>query len=561
MSRLREHLERLRVGSNEDYDRSRVAEYITTHTYLLGLKYSFAGHEFQSVIANDQSQEINVQKPSQMGVTELSARIAVAMTEMFPGFNIAYTMPFKGDAQDLCKTRIFPIIEGSPRLKKAVDPDVYSTEIIKLNESLLYFRGTNGVTQGLSVPLEMVISDEIDRCDPEVLKQFTSRLAHGKYKLRRNFSTPTVKGHGIDAEMQISRQFKNFCKCFHCEYWFYPDYYEHVKVPGFDGSLDEITASNLPGVRYAEAKLLCPACGKEPSLKPQYREWVLQNTDAKFEAAGYFISPFDSAHRTPPLLIRESTKYERESEFRNQALGLTASGGVDALELEDLNHAKTTTNLDSSSAHCMGIDVGVISHICVGRLTLEGTLLLVHRERVALSQLEQRKNELKAKYRVLLSVVDGQPFTDVVARMQRGDKALFGSNFSVTKTAAVYEVKMFDGLEAEGKLPIHQAKIARDRAFDQLLELYKRKEIKIYIQDQAMDEEFDKHWLAIKRVQIVTPLDGLVYEWHKPKSGDDDWAFSTLFLLAACKLRGAAGNLAPVLVPGVSIMSSFRLKS
>jgi hypothetical protein len=209
----------------------------------------------------------------------------------------------------------------------------------------------------------------------------------------------------------------------------------------------------------------------------------------------------------------------------------------------------------------MGIDVGVISHICVGRLTLEGTLLLVHRERVALSQLEQRKNELKAKYRVLLSVVDGQPFTDVVARMQRGDKALFGSNFSVTKTAAVYEVKMFDGLEAEGKLPIHQAKIARDRAFDQLLELYKRKEIKIYIQDQAMDEEFDKHWLAIKRVQVVDPMDGLVYQWVKPKSGDDDWAFATLFLLAACKLRGAAGNLSPVLVPGVSIMSSFKLKS
>lgn len=561
MTKLHEHLERLRIGANENYDLGRVAEYITTHTYLLGQKYSFKGHEYQERIVSDQSRVVNVQKPSQVGLTELCVRITVALTEMFPGFSVAYTMPFSGDARDLCKTRVMPMIEESPRLKRAVNPDVYSTEIIQLNQSFLYFRGTTGSTQALSIPLEMVISDEIDKCDRDMLTIYTSRLAHGKYKLRKNFSTPTIKGHGIDLEMQTSRRFKNFCKCNRCDSWFYPDYFAHVKVPGFDAGLETITASTVSGTRYAEAKLLCPSCGKEPSLRPEFRQWVQENNDANFEAAGYYVSPFDSTFRTPPLLIRESTEYAQYREFRNQALGLTAEGGAEALELEDLNVAKTTTDLNSTSAHCMGIDVGVLSHINVGRLTPEGILLIVHREVVALSSLERRKNELKAKFRVLITVIDGQPFTDLVARLQRSDKALFGSNFSVTRTAETYSVKMFDGLEAEGKMPIHQAKIARDRAFDQLLGLFKRREIKIYIQDQTMDESFDKHWLALKRVQVVTSPDGLVYEWHKPKSGDDDWAFSSLFLLAACKLRGSVGNSTPLLTQGVSLMSTFRVKT
>jgi hypothetical protein len=560
MSKLLQHMERLRTGANEDYDFSRVGEFITQHTYLKGEKFSFAGHEYQARIAADTSRIVNTQKVSQCGLSELTVRMTLAYAAMFPEFNVGYTMPFSGDARDFCKTRAFPVIAGSPRLQNASNPDVFSTEIIQLNDSFVYFRGTNGSTQAISIPLSMVVSDEIDRSNPEILTTYTSRLAHSPYKLRRNFSTPTIEGHGIDLEMRTSRRFKNFCKCNHCGHWFYPDYFAHVKIPGFDNELESITKNNLKGVRYNEAELLCPSCGKKPSLKPKHREWVLENTEDNHEAAGYYVSPFDSEFRTPDILVRESTEYALYSEFKNQALGLTASQDSESLTQDDLDNCKTTTDLNASSAHCMGIDVGVLCHIYVGRMTLEGQLLVVHREVVPISNLETRRLQLKAQYRVLVTVIDSQPFTDTVARMQRTDKSVFGANFSVTKTAAVFAVKEFDGLVAEGKLPINLAKISRDKAFDQLLELFKRKEILIYQQEESIDRDADRHYLSLKRVQKMTD-DGLVYQWVKPASGDDDHFFALLFLLAACKLRGEVGNNSPLLGPGRSIFGSFKVKS
>jgi hypothetical protein len=109
-------------------------------------------------------------------------------------------------------------------------------------------------------------------------------------------------------------------------------------------------------------------------------------------------------------------------------------------------------------------------------------------------------------------------------------------------------------------LPINLAKISRDRAFDQLLELFKRKEILIYQQEENIDREADRHYLSLKRVQKMTE-DGLAYQWVKPASGDDDHFFALLFLLAACKLRGEVGNNTPLAGPGRSLMSSFKVKT
>lgn len=560
MSAFLEHIARLKTAVSETYDLAQVPRWITDHTYIRGEKYSFDGYEFQREILSNTSRVINVQKSSQVGLSEIQARWALGVSEIFPAFSTIYTMPFGGDVRDFARTRVDPVINGSPRLQQAVNGDLNNSEIKQIHSSFLYFRGTSGTTQAISVPADCVISDEIDRSDSATLGQYTSRLSNSPYRLRRNFSTPTIEGHGINLAMKTSKRYKRMCKCHRCATWFLPKY-EQVRIPGYDKSLQELTKQNLHSTRYLEAELLCPKCGKTPDLAYTNCEWVLENPDDSYEAAGFFVTPFMCPRKSIVSLVTDSTEYGNYAEFVNQGLGETCEQSSEALTLEDLTQSKVTTPLDSTHGHAMGIDVGLLCHVVVGRLTQENHLLIVHREVVPLSQIEQRKNELKAKYRVLLTVMDTQPFTDLIQRLQRSDKTLFGANFSTTKVAAPYEIKMFKGDEKEGKLPVHLAKIDRDRNFDILLGMFKAKEVLIYAQDPEIDEQFDKHCLDIKRVQLFDSDNVLTYTWQKSKQGNDDFFFATGFLLAACRLRGAVGHSTPLLGANMPMIQRIKIKS
>lgn len=562
MSLFKEFLEEVRAGVNDRWDLAEAARWITEHTYLRGARFSFQDHEFQEVIVNDDSQIVNVQKCSQIGLSEIMARWSVAMCCMMNDFSIIVTFPFSGDAADFARTRIDPFIEQSPRLREKVNQQLNNSEIKQFGTSLMYFRGTNGKTQAISIPADCIVSDEIDRSDPHVLSQYTSRLTHSKHRLRRNFSTPTIPGFGIALEMDSSLRYHNLCKCSHCATWFLPDYFQHVKIPLFDGDLRALTKMTLPRTRYLEAQLLCPHCGKEPSLQPQYREYVVENPDANFAAHGYFVSPFDAPNIiTVPDLLKASTSYARYSEFVNQNLGLTAEDASESLTIGDMNRSMAPQGVDFQSTylHAMGIDMGLTCHIAVGRLTLEGQFIVVHRERCPLSQLEERKKYLAATWKVMLVVMDSQPYTDLVIRMQRADHNLYGAVYSNSKKLESFAIKMFEGDEGEGKLPIHTCQINRDKAFDMLLGCIKSGEMVWAQMNQEDDEMFIKHCLDMKRVQIFDEHQELTWSWIKTKDAQDHYHHALLYLYVAAQLRGIVSRQITV-ATSVPLVRAFKVK-
>jgi phage terminase large subunit GpA-like protein len=311
-------LEAAKTQVNESWKIGDAPKFISQFTYLRGAKYSFKDHEFQETILSDEARVVNTQKCSQIGMSEATARWGVAVCNMIPDFSVITTFPFSGDASDFARTRIDPFIASSPKLRENVNPKLNNGDIKQFLSSFMYFRGTNGKTQAISIPADCIISDEIDRSDPHVLSQYQSRLTHSSWKLRRNFSTPTIPGFGIALEMASSMRYKNVCKCNHCARWFLPNYFDHVKIPDFDNSLRAISKANLHKVRYAEAVLLCPHCGAEPDMGPEHREYVIENTLDNHEAHGYYVSPFDAPKIITPVdLIKSSTSYARYSEFVN----------------------------------------------------------------------------------------------------------------------------------------------------------------------------------------------------------------------------------------------------
>lgn len=535
-----EYLAKLKAGIYATYTLDQIPQWIQAKTYLHGRNYSFKGHEFQLEVLQDTSQEVNVQKCSQVGMTEAQGRWSLGICRLFPGFSLIYTMPYSNDAQVLCKTRIDPIIANSPDLAQSVNPDLNNSEIKQFGSSFIYFRGTQGNTQAISIPADCIVSDEIDRSSAHILSQYTSRLRHSAWKLRRNFSTPTVDGYGIADKMSTSRRFKKVCRCEFCNHRFLPDYFNDVKIPGYDGDLKDLTKRMLGWIRWKEARLLCPKCGKAPSLLPEFREYVQENTESQHDAAGYYISPFDAPMvQSVGQLVFESTEYKRFSEFVNQGLGLTYTDSEDSLTREDLERSLVHGNLKDSGLYAMGADMGLTCRITVGRIDHSGVLVVVHREKVPLGNFETRVRELASEYRCVMKVFDSQPYVDLIMRMQKRDSNLFAAVFVTSKKVEVFKVRDQDSKPEEGKLDVREVSVNRNKALDELVGQIKRTGLALQ-SDPNENEDFVDECLDLKRIQKVNMDGEMEFSWEKSAQGNDHYFFSLLYLYIAARLRAMA---------------------
>jgi hypothetical protein len=554
---VKAHLARLHAALFNTYDLKDVAKYIAEKTYLKGERFSWKDHEFQKDIANDTAQDLNVQKCAQVGLSELMARYGISCTRIMPYFSTIMTMPFSGDATNFAKTRLDPIIADSPDLKTAIDPNLDNSEIKSIGTSLLYMRGCNGTTAALSVPADMLIHDEVDRSDPAILAQYQSRIKHSKWKLTRKFGTPTANKVGIALEMAGSKRWRHMCKCNHCNHQFVPSFHNHIVIPDYDRPFKEITKYNIDDIRWQEAYMVCPRCGKEPSLQFDRRQWVCENPDDNFAPKGYYVTPFSVPNIvTIPSLIKEITKYSW-AEFCNQALGETAVENDAQLLEEDLENTKHAGDLDSTEMHNLGIDVGQICYLVVARLTESGMLLVPHRETCILDDLEKRKRELSIRYRILITVIDLYPETDKVHQMQKKDKNLYGGQYHDNAKLQTYSILMVEKDLKDGKLPVNQARIQRNLNFDELMGMFKKKLIRWSAKSTSDDKLFVAHCLDMSRKEEFRN-NALQFVWQKSKEGNDHFMHALGYAHVACRLMPAASK--SISFAGVPLLTTFRVK-
>lgn len=557
---LQEHLDRLRIAAFDSYDLSEIPRYLTDHTYLNGERFTFKNHEYQLDLASDTSQEIYTAKCAQVGLTELQLRYALAFARMVPYSSTIMTWPSSTDAENMVKTRMNPIIESSEDLAKRVNPDLDNVSIKAIGSSLIYAKGTLGNTAGISVAADMLIHDEVDRSDAFTLAQARSRLKHSRFKLVRAFGTPTIDGFGISLLMETAQRKKHMTKCNHCNHYFLPDYETDVHIPGWDREKKEIDKYNLPKIRWQEALLLCPKCYRQPDTSVESRHWVVENTADNYDPVGYFVSPFSAPVLVPPhTLVKESTTYATYGEFRNQALGLTTSDSNDQLTLKDIQNCMVNMQLDSAELHFMGADMGLICHITIGRMTLAGELIVVHRERVVVEKFEEKKRELCLKYKVLITVCDAYPYTDMIFRMQIWDKNLYGGVYHSSTKLAVYQITKAEEQKEEGKLPISQANIHRNLNFDEVMQLFKQGKVVWRKQGDHEDDIFEKHLLDMKRKQEMDKKNGIVYVWTKSAQGNDHYHHALGYLHVACRLASTANRNISI-GAGVPLLSTFKVK-
>jgi hypothetical protein len=557
---VQQHLARLKAATVSKQDRRDLAKWIEQNTYIGGKRWSYKNHEFQERIASDDSQEIVIIKSAQLGVSELSLRMAAGLVMLMPGaFSVGYVFPNSGFSAQYSKTRFNPIVQGSPALRNAIGSgDLDAAEVKTFGPGKqIYFKGASTGQSAISTTLDAIIFDEYSFMDQEVAGDYTSRLIHSDYKIKVRLSTPTHPGDPISSAFESSRQWLNFCKCHHCGERFYPSFYDHVRISGFDRHLDEITQDSLHTVDYSTARLHCPKCGEVPSLQPEHREWVLVNPESRHLATGYRLSPFDAPNViSVPYLIEASTSYASKAKFRQFNLGLPAADAESGLTSEDLDRIGVETPGTTFTTHVMGIDLGLTCHFAIGGLDPQGRLGIVHYERVPLSKFRERYFHLKSEYRVSITVSDIQPFSDLVMSVSADDSNLFGALYVTRQGLELFDVKDREADPDSALAGVRQVHINRNAAFDKFLADVR--DGKVWVRKRPDWELFKTHLQDMKRASATLRNGEYTSVWTKSAKGQDHYHHAAAaYLATAAQMRGIASGALSSHGPAVS---TFRLR-
>lgn len=551
MSLFSLHMQRLKAGASQAHTLQHVPEWIVQNTFLDGRPFSFSGHRYQIDILRDQSKNLVVIKPSQIGASEMISRMILAKAAILRPYNVIYTMPSAKAAQDFCKGRVSTIVDESPYLQNLVDKNNDSVTMKRIGYSLIHFKGAFKDAQAISIPADCVVADEYSYCDPTIVKQFQSRLTHSHHKHTIYFSTPLLPGLGIDREFQETRKHYRLCKCNHCNEWFWPQFLDHCRIPGHDVDWMSVTRIELSNLPWQETAIFCPHCGEEPDLSHEHREWVCSNPDSKLNAHGYHCTPFDVPTRIKPSYLAEkSVAYNRKIDWVQQNLGLAAEDKESSLFRSEVEACLISGEVNKYAC-VLGLDLGMESHATV-LAVLPDVKIVVHTEKIPLANLVERYHSLVREWNIRMSTVDFAPYTDSVLRMQQRDPNLYACIYSTAASAEPYKVVTQAPDADRGRPDIRRVTAYRDVMFDTMMMALRTKGVLKVREDN--DVEWIDHMLSMKRVKDYTNDGGLRYVWQKT-DGIDHYAHSLVYALISSMMLGVSKG-SNVMLP---MISTFRV--
>lgn len=375
--------ERLRMSLNREEGLAELDQIVLKYGMVEGKPYSFKDHEYQQEIIKDTQSRIDVQKCSQVGASEMAVQKALAIMAVMSYIRVMFSLPTKEMAGTFSKDRFDGLIEQSDFYGSLVAAGGNSAGQKKIGSNMLYVVGTFGAKGAISVPVEFLMSDEVDFSNEVVLGKMNSRLRHansvdekGNRGYRFRFSTPTVEGYGINEGFSAGDQRYYMCKCEHCEHWVLPDFYTDFIVPGYPGAMASFTIDDARNERFNKeaAWIKCAHCGKDlfsSLVNPARRQWVAKHPHVWDHS--YQVFPWDvPKYNTPAAIIKQFADYPLTSDFMNFVIGLPFSDAENSFITSKQWKDKTCT-LDlwifqQVVAHAPtvgGMDIGKTCHLYV----------------------------------------------------------------------------------------------------------------------------------------------------------------------------------------------------
>lgn len=526
--------------------------WIQRNTRLKGRPWSFKDHEFQIDIAKDTSPNKAVKKCSQVGLTELQIRLALAYLRVSNGRSLIYVMPYTKMAMKVTQSRIDPIIAESPALSKSLGAGANSSTFKRIGNSNFYIGGADKPTEAISSPIDRLIIDERDFCRDRVLGIYSSRMRHTKEGegMRDEFSTPTISSYGITAAYERSDQKRYMCKCLHCGQQQAPDFIKQLVIPGFDKEFKELEREDFTYHRYPfeQSYLRCVKCGKEldSSLAvAEQRQWV-----AKFPGrtlSGYAVKPFDLyLYNRTPRVIAQMPEYPLLQDYYNFVLGEeldTNENKINDLLVKNMFTGEFVYEGDNC---CVGIDVGKCVHVFVGkRMGGRSHVIAAYKLKFADGGMLKQICDILDSYNFSQCVIDAAPDISLPQSLTEryGNRVLPCIYVKGGKT----QINFYDVKESNDDFSTVNA--ARTKLFDSLCKAVNGGKYQFMSVNDELKTEIREHFQQMARKEDYDDEGEKVAKWVKLSDADHFFhALAYLHLAFEIDMSGSSqyGSVAPI---------------
>jgi hypothetical protein len=308
---------------------------------------------------------------------------------------VIYTMHTDKAVESFAQTRATSSIQASPYLSARIgDVNNVHRKVFRRPDgnSVIMFAGASKSAMGLSEPADMVVHDEVDFSNPEVLRLYEDRTAHGyeEDKRRLLFGTPTIPGFGLSRYWDMSTQNEWLVKCPQCGderpvAW--PDSFAHDATP--------------------EPYFICGR-GHKLTWADNIREgrWVASQPGGDWSM--YRIARWQTPFWGAPRIVKAYSTETFLQLFYNQVCGQQATSGELTIDEEVLSNCVDQERLEAEIAAggrvFLGADPGrVISWVVGVERANDTRVYLAAGEADGWAELEA----VMRTYRVRLAVVDG----------------------------------------------------------------------------------------------------------------------------------------------------------
>lgn len=477
---IRDLSRRVDARFSEDSTSMSMTEWIEKNTTLNGRPFTTRDYDFQRAIVDDMHSNMDVKKCSQIGLTEVQIRKALAFLMRYRGTALIFTLPNEKLYEKISKSRIRPIVDKDRVFNPPVNYKPTRTkEMLQFGDSWLYVTGCTEA-DATSTSADAVFNDEVDISPQDMLALFNSRLQNSEWKLSQRFSTPTFPLFGIDMGFQNSDQHLYLIHCESCNTWQWPQFTrEFVHIPGLPDHIEELTEidqSIIDEIDVLAATTVCKKCRRPLDIgNPDLHEWV-PKYPGRTHARGYHVTPFSTRRLPPSYIIGQLLKYKERDYLRgffNTVLGEAYSDGNIQVPIEVIQSCMEPNSLVPEIRRdeyvWIGIDMGQTVHVVLGRGSSVHDMRPFMFKALHIDNLKGFVEEVLETYNVIGGSVDRHPYTPTAKELfEMSDGRIVPVEYRGTK-----EVKLvFD----EAKELTH-AQADRTELIDEVVRQLKRRNL------------------------------------------------------------------------------------
>ena len=480
-------------------------QWMNANTTLNRKPFTTERYPFQDGPLNDMHPNLCCIKPSQVGLTEGQIRKALAFLMRNQGRSLIYTLPNEDMYKRISDARIRPIVTYDKVFNPPAEmKPIRRKDLMELGRSKLYIAPAIEGT-ATSIDADAVFVDEIDLSDQTMIALLNSRMQNSDLKIKQQFSTPTFPAYGVHRTYELTDKRLYFRKCGSCGHWNHPDFSRRfIRVGGLSNEIEDLTqieSVHIPQINFSDCYVKCENCQKRMDMEDYSNcEWVATHPSIT-EYRGYKVTPF-ATHRLPPTYLIKSMIEFKAKEFvrgfHNTALGEPYSDGTMQISHELIAEAfkdtVPTETLVGENPCWIGIDVGLICNIVIGRGTNKNNITPILFRTCTSKKLLEVVEELMKKYRIIGGVIDRQPFTptaEAVMKQTEGKivPAQYANN-TVVKVDGFGDID-YVALDRTGSLDfVHTRMKRRDMKFYGY-NTYKET-IGIHLRDMVREEQDEK---------------------------------------------------------------------